>query len=83
MSTLEKTIGLLQTLPEYKVNAVYAFIRLLDSKEFKDVKELTAKEDAIQAMFGSAHEYANLSLISQEEGAFERAMVEKHAANRY
>lgn len=30
--------------------------------------------------FGALSAFANPSLISQEEGAFERAMVEKHAA---
>ena len=32
MSTLEKAIGMLEVLPESKVEAVCAFIRLLDSQ---------------------------------------------------
>ena len=33
--------------------------------------------------FGVAHEYANPELIEQKKGAFERAMLKKHALDRY
>ena len=31
MSTLEKTIGLLETMPNDKIETVYAFVRFIDS----------------------------------------------------
>ena len=79
MSILEKTIGLLETMPNDKIETVYAFVRFIESDTYKLPPEPTSqKTETIQSMFGIAHEYANLDLIEQEEGAFERAMVEKH-----
>lgn len=39
--------------------------------------------ETIQSMLGIAHEYANPTLIEQEEGAFEHAIAEKYAADRH
>lgn len=36
MSTLEKAIGLLQEMPEYKLEAVYMYIRFVDSQPDSD-----------------------------------------------
>lgn len=84
MSTLEKTIGLLETMPDNKIETVYAFVRFINSDT---TETLSGSEDerlkAIRSMIGIAHEYANPALIEQEEGAFERAMVEKYASNRH
>lgn len=84
MSTLEKTIGLLETMPDNKIETVYAFVRFINSDT---TETLSGSEDerlkAIRSMIGIAHEYANPALIDQEEGAFERAMVEKYASNRH
>ena len=82
MSILEKTIGLLETLPSDKIEKVYAFVRFIDSDTYESSSELTdAKMEAIQSMLGIAHEYANPALMEQEEGAFERAIAEKYTVN--
>lgn len=84
MSTLEKTIGLLETLPDDKIETVYAFVRFIDSNAYETPSEPAAKKrEAIQSMLGIAHEYANPALIEREEGAFERAIAEKYAADRH
>jgi len=83
MSTLEKTIGLLKTLPNDKIETVYAFVRFIDSDSYTLPSEPTAtKAETIQSMLGIAHEYANPELIEREEGAFEHAIAEKYAADR-
>lgn len=82
MSILEKTIGLLETLPSDKIEKVYAFVRFIDSDIYESSSEPTdAKMEAIQSMLGIAHEYANPALMEQEEGAFERAIAEKYTVN--
>ncbi len=83
MSTLEKTIGLLETLPDNKIETVYAFVQFINSNTYEmPSASMQAKMEDIQSMLGIAHEYANPALIEQEEGAFERAIAEKHAADR-
>ncbi len=44
MSTLEKAIGLLQEMPENKLEAVYMYIRFVDSQTDSDVSVTTEKE---------------------------------------
>lgn len=84
MSTLEKTIDLLETMPDDKIETVYAFVRFIDSSTHKIPSDpILAKRETIQSMLGIAHEYANPALIEQEEGAFERAIAEKYAADRH
>ena len=84
MSTLEKTIDLLEAMSDDKIEAVYAFVRFIDSDTYKSPSETTStKTETIQSMLGIAHEYANPALIEQEEGAFERAVAEKYVADRY
>lgn len=84
MSTLEKTISLLETMPDNKLETVYAFVRFIDSDTYESPSEPTiTKKETIQSMLGIAHEYANPALIKQEEGAFERAIAEKYATDRY
>lgn len=84
MSTLEKTIGLLENMPDDKIETVYAFVRFIDSDTHEIASDpVSAKRETIQSMLGIAHEYANPTLIEQEEGAFERAIAEKYATNRY
>jgi len=82
MSTLEKTIGLLKTMPNDKIETVYAFVRFIDSGNYESPFE-SAKAETIQSMLGIAHEYANPALAEQEEGAFERAIAEKYAIDRH
>lgn len=84
MSTLEKTIGLLETLPDDKIETVYAFVRFMGSDAYEMPSEpVPTKKEDVQSMLGIAHDYANLKLIDQEEGAFERAIAEKYAADRH
>lgn len=75
MSTLEKAINLLQEMPEQTLETVYAFMQSLvpQSSRVSDQSEDTT--------FGIAHKYANPLLIEKEKGAFERAMVQKHAVD--
>ena len=80
MSTLEKTIGLLETMPDDKIETVYAFVRFIDSDTYESS---STKRETIQSMLGIAHEYANPALIEREDGAFERAIAEKYATDRY
>lgn len=84
MSTLEKTIHLLETFSDDKIETVYAFVRFMNSDiyETKD-KSKSEKEKKVYSMIGIAHEYANPALIEQEEGAFERAIAEKYVSDRY
>ncbi len=82
MSTLEKIIGLLENMPNDKIETVYAFVRFIDSDNYESPSE-SAKMENIQSMLGIAHEYANPALMEQEEGAFERAIAEKYATDRY
>ena len=45
MSTLEKTIGLLETMPNDKIETVYAFVRFIDSDTYEPPSEpASAKE---------------------------------------
>ena len=48
MSTLEKAIGLLQEMPENKLEAVYMYIRFVDSQADSDVSVTTEKENDIE-----------------------------------
>lgn len=82
MSTLEKAIDLLETLPDNKLEAAYAFIQFIDSEAYGKSSDISAsRQAAVQSMLGIAHEYANPELIEREEGAFEHAIAEKYAAN--
>ena len=79
MSTLEKATQLLQKLPENKLEAVYVYMCFEDAQIEPD-KNISDNKNQTMSAFGIAHEYADPALIDQEEGAFERAMAEKHAA---
>lgn len=48
MSTLEKAIGLLQELPENKLEAVYMYIRFVDSQSDNDVSVTTEKDNEME-----------------------------------
>lgn len=39
MSTLEKTIGLLETMPDDKIETIYAFVRFINSDAYKTYSE--------------------------------------------
>ena len=84
MSTLEKTIDLLEAMPDDKIETVYAFVRFINSDIYKVSSEsISAKAKKVRSMLGIAHEYANPALIEQEEGAFEHAVAEKYAVDRH
>ena len=78
MSTLEKTIDLLQTIPENELETVYTFLQFI---KFQEAKKNTSTENKNRktSAFGIAHEYANPELIPLENEAFANAMAEKHA----
>ena len=83
MSTLEKAMDLLQTMPEQKIKIIYAFIRFMDTEpEETAAMQQLEKRAAVQSMLGMAHEYANPALIPLEKEAFANAMAEKHALDR-
>lgn len=48
MSTLEKAIGLLQEMPENKLEAVYMYIRFVNSQTDSDVSGTTEKEKDVE-----------------------------------
>lgn len=76
MSALEKTINLLEAMPEDKIETVYAFVRFINSEihEVPSGSVSTKKED-IRSVLGILHEYADPGLIEQEAGSFERAVT--------
>ncbi len=76
MSTLEKAMNLLQTIPENKLDTVYAFLQFI---KFQD--DLQENHNQNTSAFGIAHQYANPNLIPLEKEAFADAMAEKHAIN--
>lgn len=73
MSTREKAMNLLQEMPEQTIEAVYAFMQFVLTRQ--------ERRGAPASAFGIAHKYANPALIEREGGAFERAMVKKHEAD--
>lgn len=73
MSTLEKTIHLLQKAPEHTIETVFAYLQSVLEQQSRSVASSTA--------FGIAHQYANPALMEREKEAFQRAMVEKHEVN--
>lgn len=71
MSTLEKTIDLLETMSDHQIEAVYAFVRFINSDTYELPSEPSVtKTETIQSMLGIAHKYANPALTEQEEGDF-------------
>ncbi|MFG6329300.1 MAG: hypothetical protein K1W06_07495 [Lachnospiraceae bacterium] len=73
MVTFEKTIDLLQTIPENELETVYTFL------QFIKFQEAHKNNDGKTSAFGIVHEYANPGLIPLEKEAFANAMAEKHA----
>lgn len=78
MSTLEKAIGLLQELPENKLEAVYMYIRFVNSQP--DSNEATpAPNKSTDSLMGIAHVCANPSSAGKETAAFNNTVNEKFA----
>ena len=80
MSTLEKAMELLQTMPEQKIEAIYTYICFVNSQ--MDIEETSQKTKSANSIVGIAHKYANSDLIPLEKEAFANAMGEKYALNR-
>ena len=78
MSTLEKAIGLLQEMPENKLEAVYMYMRFVNSQSDSN-EAIPAPHKSIDSLMGTAHEYANPSLVGKETYAFENTVIEKSA----
>lgn len=85
MSTLEKTINLLQEMPEHTLESLYDFIYSIWIRQDNKVKQpeniFIPTEKDVDSIIGIAHEYANPKLIPLEKEAFANAMAEKHAIN--
>lgn len=75
MSTLEKAINLLQTMPENMLEAVYLYMRFV-STQIEESTETNRKN--ARSIVGIAHEYANPELIPLEKESFANATAEKH-----
>lgn len=80
MSTLEKAIDLLQTMPENKIEAVYMYMRFVDA-ETDYAEPAVIKGKSANSIVGIANQYANPELIPLEKEAFANAMAEKHATD--
>lgn len=80
MSTLEKAMELLQTMPEQKIEAIYTYICFVNSQ--MDAEETSQKNKGAKSIVGIANKYANPDLIPLEKEAFANAMEEKHAEKR-
>ena len=76
MSTLEKAMDLLQTIPENKLETVCTFLQFI---KYQDETSKTKQNN--NSAFGIAHQYANPDSIPLEKEAFANAMAEKHAIN--
>lgn len=85
MSTLEKTINLLQEMPEHTLESLYDFIYSIWIHQDDNAKQpesiFIPDEKDVDSIIGIAHEYANPELIPFEKEAFANAMAEKHAIN--
>ncbi len=79
MSTLEKAIDLLQTMPEHKLESVYMYIQFVNT--LTENEETVTKKKNANSIVGIAHQYANPELVPLEKEAFASAMAEKHAIN--
>lgn len=79
MSTLEKAIELLQEMPESKLEAVYMYIRFVDSQTDSNEEFPAPNNKNIDSHMGIAHEYANPVLMEKETVAFENAVIEKYS----
>lgn len=80
MSTLEKAMDLLQTLPEGELEAVYMYMRFVHA-QIETTESNSYKKRSAKSIAGIAHKYANPELIPLEKEAFANAMAEKHAIN--
>lgn len=78
MSTLEKAIGLLQEMPESKLEAVYMYIRFVDSQSDSN-EAIPAPNKIIDSLMGTAHKYGTPSLREKEADAFENAAIKRLA----
>lgn len=78
MSTLEKTMELLRTMPESQLDTVYTFLQFIKFKESQRESQQKINSGNTSA-FGIAHKHANPDLIPLEKEAFANAMAEKHA----
>ncbi len=80
MSTLEKAIDLLQTMPENKLEAVYTYMCFINT-QMEAEKAAAGTKKSASSIVGIAQQYANPDLIPLEKEAFANAMAEKHAIN--
>lgn len=79
MSTLQKAMDLLQTMPEQKIETVYTYMLFVNT--LAENKDNTPKKKDARSIAGIAHQYANPALMPLEKEAFADAMAEKHTAH--
>ena len=78
MSTLEKAIEILKEMPKNKLEAVYMYIRFVDSQSDSN-EAIPAPAKGTDSLMGIAHEYASPSFAEKETDIFENAVVKKFA----
>ena len=76
MSTLEKAIGLLQEMPENKLEAVYMYIRFVDSQADSDVSVTTEKEKDIERRKRGFHELLSFAGTLPEDFDYKKELEE-------
>lgn len=68
MSTLEKTISLLQEMPEQTLESLYDFICSIWTHQNANIKQpetiFTPNIEDVDSIIGIAHEYANPELLT-------------------
>ena len=52
MSTLEKTINLLNTMPEYQIENIYSYARFLCLQNRKDIQGKESLDDILDSLIG-------------------------------
>lgn len=78
MSTLERAMDLLQTIPENELETVYTFLQFIKFQK-KGETFLDEGQRDKASVFGIFHEYVNPERVPLEKEAFANAMAEKHA----
>lgn len=76
MSTLEKAIGLLQEMPESKLEAVYMYIRFVDSQTDSDASVSAEKENDMERRKKGFQELLSFAGTLPEDFDYERELEE-------
>ena len=74
MSTRDRVISVIDTMTGAQLKALLTLLDVQDTTSGKTVR----KEAVIDDVFGALHKYADTSKAHLEEGAWEKAAVEKY-----